>query len=303
MYWEDKYFQALILSLLIHGLLYWGLSWGTPLFLSEAIKSPQPVEIVYKEEPEKNFNAQRITDPEVGQTLEKLQAETRLLARLNRRVEEEMVANKSGLTKNRAPNPTYSQIGPSERKEFSADNPNRTSPLDLNPESILKKHVAGLSVPNPSLDGGQFLSKQLMSGESTISDHLPNVKQGWLTALNTNQLMFYSFFSRVNEQIYPRWAQNLRLYVPDIPLNQIRRFSGQNLVTHVQFVFDRNGYYVSHHVYRSSGQRLVDLAAVEAFVRAAPFPNPPQEIVEPDGKIRLNYSFTLILQPSFLATK
>ena len=46
-------------------------------------------------------------------------------------------------------------------------------------------------------------------------------------------------------------------------------------------------------VLNDSGIRDLDDAAVEAFKEAAPFPNPPEGIVESDGTIKIRWDFIL----------
>ena len=46
-------------------------------------------------------------------------------------------------------------------------------------------------------------------------------------------------------------------------------------------------------VLEDSGLRDLDEAAVDAFREAAPFPNPPQGIVEKDGTVKIRWDFVL----------
>lgn len=42
-----------------------------------------------------------------------------------------------------------------------------------------------------------------------------------------------------------------------------------------------------------SGFSEIDEAAIEAFQKAAPFPNPPQAMIEEDGFVRIRWDFIL----------
>ena len=42
---------------------------------------------------------------------------------------------------------------------------------------------------------------------------------------------------------------------------------------------------------QSSGVDFLDDEAIDAFKKAAPFPNPPKDLVESDGQIHFNFAF------------
>jgi len=48
-------------------------------------------------------------------------------------------------------------------------------------------------------------------------------------------------------------------------------------------------------VLQSSGVDFLDDEAIDAFKKAAPFPNPPKDLVEGDGQIHFNFAFVFEL--------
>ncbi|MCB0361740.1 MAG: energy transducer TonB, partial [Bdellovibrionales bacterium] len=64
-------------------------------------------------------------------------------------------------------------------------------------------------------------------------------------------------------------------------------------ITRVLITLDKNGSLIQVQVLGQSGLVELDSAAVDAFRAAAPFPNPPQGMVEHDGNIRIRWDFIL----------
>ena len=58
-------------------------------------------------------------------------------------------------------------------------------------------------------------------------------------------------------------------------------------------VLDSEGTLVRVQVIGASGLEDLDESAIEAFRAAAPFPNPPKGIIDPDGKIRIRWDFVI----------
>ncbi len=56
---------------------------------------------------------------------------------------------------------------------------------------------------------------------------------------------------------------------------------------------DSKGLLETVQVIGTSGLEDMDQSAVEAFRAAAPFPDPPVGIIDPDGKIRIRWDFVL----------
>ena len=69
--------------------------------------------------------------------------------------------------------------------------------------------------------------------------------------------------------------------------------SEKNYITRLVVVLDRHGKIKAVKVLEESGARDLDDAAVDAFNRAGPFPNPPKGLVEKDGLIKIRWDFIL----------
>ena len=68
--------------------------------------------------------------------------------------------------------------------------------------------------------------------------------------------------------------------------------SGRDLITRVVIVLGRTGDLKEVQVITSSGQIALDSAAVEAFKKAATFPNPPAGMVK-NEKVEIEWRFVL----------
>jgi protein TonB len=134
-------------------------------------------------------------------------------------------------------------------------------------------------------------------GQSSLSQLIPGVEEGAFTALNTDQLEFYAFYQRANEQIRNRWVGLIRDYLGELAARDMEILARRNRTTQIEVVLNPSGEYVRSVVHTGSCDKGLDQAAGESFRRAAPFPNPPSEMVKADGFIHLFYAFTLYLRP------
>ncbi len=64
-------------------------------------------------------------------------------------------------------------------------------------------------------------------------------------------------------------------------------------ITKIIITLDSRGILMKVQVLENSGVKDLDDAAVEAFRAAAPFPNPPKGIADPDGTIKIRWDFVL----------
>ena len=142
-----------------------------------------------------------------------------------------------------------------------------------------------ISIPNPSL----------LPLWGRI-DHLDAVqKEGNQTLLNTKEVSFFTFYSRVRYQIYWHWIRQLKMEIQDV--QQIDSVFARGLITaRVEAWLDERGRLSSLILRKKSGLDELDTASLEAIRRAHPFPNPPEPLISEDGKIRLQYTFALTSQ-------
>ena len=134
----------------------------------------------------------------------------------------------------------------------------------------------------------QMLAEALGGGGGSV-DHLEGVQEGESTALNAAQWKHASFFNRVKREVARDWDP-VEVYRRHDPEGS--RFSLRRRVTVVRVWLDEDGSLDRVGVLRGSGIEPLDDEAMRAFRAAAPFPNPPAELVEPDtGTLSFRFGF------------
>ena len=128
---------------------------------------------------------------------------------------------------------------------------------------------------------------------SQTTDYLKDVDQGMETLLSTKEFVYYSFYARIRRQLNQHWGGKVREKLSKIFKEGRTIASTDDKVTKVLITLNRAGQLVKVQVLNDSGIRDLDEAAIEAFKEAAPFPNPPEGIVEPDGTIKIRWDFIL----------
>ncbi len=267
---QDRSFEGLIASLLIHGAL-------VLIFLFSPQQStwepalPIEIQVVEKESREDLPTQTFVKDPEVGEVIQDLKDKADFLSQFTRRVKEQVRARRIDESQNRKPSISASPSFPQ-------------PPPSPGPGEV-KTHQE------------QPFARQVVIGDSTVGERIPGVQEGGFTALNTDQFTYYTFFNRVNQQIRFRWITNIRTFVSLLTAARLKELSATNRTTHVEIILNSTGYFMESVVHRSSGDSDLDLAAIEAFKEASPFLNPPQGLVGSDGYIRLYYSFYVQWRP------
>lgn len=123
-------------------------------------------------------------------------------------------------------------------------------------------------------------------------DDLEDVEQtGDQNSLNTKEILFYTFYSRVKHQVYWHWIREIQSELEHIPIRPPAR---GRLTTHIEAFLDSKGYLNSIVVKKKSGLDGLDRASINAVQKAHPFPNPPAPLVSDKGTFRLKHIFVLL---------
>jgi protein TonB len=131
---------------------------------------------------------------------------------------------------------------------------------------------------------------------SQTDDYLKDVQSGLQTLLSTREFVYYSYYNRIKESLRQHWEPNVREKVKIIYRKGRNIASAKDRITQVLVVLDKSGELIRVEVITHSGVEALDAAAIEAFKDAAPFPNPPQGMVEKDGTIKIRWDFVLEAQ-------
>ena len=259
---KRPFLGCLFLSLVLHGGLF--VAFDQVAGDKWRAKEEQ-VEIFIREKPPQK--RMYIKDLEMGKPVDRPKKKAHLLSQTTRRVRSQTVARHSGKDQNARP----SKKSPTQRLPVTSKKTSLTSPQT-------QQVYLG------------FTDSQL---PSSISTYHPHIKVADITALNVDKglLEYYTFYIRMHEQLSSHWFQLLKEVIHHTSTSTLSRMGRVPRVTQLEVILDSDGKYMGSIVVDSSQERVLDMAAKESFKSAAPFVNPPQDMVEEDGYIYLPFSF------------
>jgi TonB family protein len=196
----------------------------------------------------------------------KAPAQARFLSDKNRSVERETQARFTGPNPNSPvgsprPDNTSETTGSSGRKARGAGSGKLI--LDV-PDSILKQGPQGtpgrLAMVAPS-------------------NYLPEIAMGDETLLNTREYAYATYFIRMKRQMESTW--NPRAVI------DAERLTRDQYVTTLGITLRNDGSVEDVRVVEDSGNPRLDHEAVESVRKAAPYLNPPTQLVEADERIHI----------------
>ncbi|MBA2321385.1 MAG: TonB family protein [Deltaproteobacteria bacterium] len=100
-------------------------------------------------------------------------------------------------------------------------------------------------------------------------------------ALNTKEYLYAGYLKRIRRLVNFYWSQNL----DNLPSSA--RLTRTGYDTTVEVILNADGALEFIEVVEKSGSGELDHAVVSAFQIAGPFPNPPEGLVEKDGRVYL----------------
>jgi len=124
-------------------------------------------------------------------------------------------------------------------------------------------------------------------------DYVRGLPESDQTALNTREYVFYGYFQRIREQLDRAWIPILREKLLTYHRTGRHLASDRDHTTRLVVVLNAQGEITRVQVIGESGVRDLDDAAVSAFNRAGPFPNPPKGIIDINHEIKIPWDFIL----------
>lgn len=271
----------LFLSLLIHLFLGTGLLSISP---KPASQQKKVVEIEFvPPSPQRMEEIRRQIVEQQQQVNDETPEDAKYLSQFNQTVKEETRAARSGEFKNTA-KPGAPKTGTQQARKKVEER-----------KKISKGEIPSLQKLKPQFSmtpKSQEESPGNPGDPSQTDDHL-EVKTGIQTLLSTREFVYYSYYSRIKDQIRQYWGPTVREKVKVIYRKGRTLASATDKVTQVIVTLNARGELETVEVIGASGVKDLDDAAIEAFRAAAPFPNPPKGIIEKDGRIRIRWDFIL----------
>lgn len=269
-----RVYLAIIASLLLHFLIQYGMQ----LYVPAPVSKRDATEVTFFTRQVQNPQEKKlfVKDPEVQDDKAPRPQKVRFWSLTNRYVEKEQKAAANGVTQNRVPTTQQKQTEKNQKP---------------NQDDFFK--------PLVSRD-----LRQLNQGTSSLAQQLPqDIKVGSFTSLNTEYNSHYSFFARIEDLIYLRWVERVHAAMKQLEGKNLPYNRNNEWFTEVEILIDRTGQYQKTLVLKTSNVSLFDQAIGDAFRDANIIPNPPQDLVQPDGFLHLGYRFNVKYSPTQVVTR
>ncbi len=300
--WRGLHF---LLSLILHGLAAALLVFHPTLDSSRFTRKITEVELVDPEELMKALKQQKQQKDLQGQIVEQSEKpindevpeNARFLSRHNQKVIRETQAALRGKFKNSDgsnggnphPQPGHQRLQAETADEVMRDQNGVGRAKKLKVKDLLPKFKP---VP-PPVDHSTDVAGGRGDGPSTTDDHLKNVETGIQTLLSSREFVYYTYYNRIKDKLRQYWEPKIKEKVERIVRQGRSIASDTDRITRIVIILDRHGTLLKVQVVGPSGVKDLDDAAIEAFRAAAPFPNPPQGIIDEDGTIKIRWDFIL----------
>lgn len=126
---------------------------------------------------------------------------------------------------------------------------------------------------------------------ASLENHANEVKPGNHTSVNAKKSVYADYIGRIHRKIHRRWGDE---YLPHLDRNMPRghELSDPTLKTKLEFVVEADsGEVDAVNIVESSGQTMFDAEAIDVGHAVGPHEDPPDEIVSPDGKVYIHWTF------------
>ncbi len=251
-------------------------------------KPSQTVWIEVDPLPKKDSARNRIVQTQVGEKTKEAPKDA-FLGKQNQRVDRQTVS-KTQLTQTAQvakPQPQANPLEKASTPEKTSSGKGALSHLGL---AILPKVKVGQDTtqqerPNPP---------QWQKYEGTVAqDYVKGILESDTTALNTKEYVFWGYFQRIRERLDIAWNRRLRTQLSKLWKKGRGLAAQSDHTTRLLVTLDPQGKIVRVQVLEDSGTVDLDQAAIRAFNDAGPFPNPPNGIVDQQGRIQIRWDFVL----------
>lgn len=302
-----------VVSLIVHAMVAGGVFLFENFFQAPPLKdnsvsidfiSPEEITelttVAQKPAPQKapHQPKNQIVEQDSSRANEEVPVNTRFLSEKNQTVKKQTISANRGQFQNVKKSAALPQGQKGDGKEKAETKPDTLAKelfKGFDPSAAMEKKLA-------LQPDGEGLGKATRDSEapgkgsdvSQNSDYVKDVDHGLETMLNTREFKYYSYYNRIRRQLSQHWEGRVRDKLSKLfREGRAPAATGQDRITKLMIVLNEKGTLVRVQVMSDSGVRDLDDAAIEAFRAAAPFPNPPQGIVEQDGTVKIRWDFVL----------
>ena len=135
---------------------------------------------------------------------------------------------------------------------------------------------------------GSGVGKGVASSYDSVSEDIP---LGDFNKINTQEHKYFSFYERIKSKLEFYWGQNIEKQVLGM-YRTGRSIASSMKLTSLEVNLNRAGQITGIKLKTTSGYKELDGAAIDAFNKAGPFPNPPSELVK-NGHATIKWGFEL----------
>ncbi len=160
--------------------------------------------------------------------------------------------------------------------------PDRDGNLASLPSPFTLTNKDGLQKPVPT-------SHRFQDVAGAPNNDLLDEEKGAAVNLNTREFLFAGYINRIRRLVNFYWQQNL----DNLPHGL--RLAKNRYETVIDVTLTESGAVEELSVRAESGSPPIDNCVVQAFEMAGPFPNPPQQLIDPDGRVQLPH-FGFVVQ-------
>ena len=290
---SKKFILIVALSLCLHLLLFVSLKYAQPFDDTEKklrdksvfIDLPQKTSpLVQQKEEEKNKG--QVVESEQSADLDKPK-DTKYLSDRNQKVAEETKARNTDIfRKGDASASAQKSEKAGKQLTFKDLAPARpiTAPTPTEIEGYRVERQKQEAVPQ---SGGPVADAR----DSASNDYLKDIKAGDRTVLNTKEFVYMGYYRRIRQRLEVEWTTRLRGIFDNYMMGGRGLASEKEHLTGIVVTLDKTGKITNVQIMKNSGTRDLDQAAVDAFNRAGPFPDPPSGLVDEKGEIRITWDF------------
>lgn len=216
-------------------------------------------------------------------------ADARYISDRNRIVEREQRAARTNIVPNSGGG-ADAQSKPTPPKPTQPKTPEKAPPR-LNDLSALGVPLS--KAPRETRDSAQAERSQSSrrgqgeEGDQALLDR--SLPTGAENLLNTQESVYYSFYARIYDAIGPLWQSKIRGLASQV------RVPANEYQTRVEVILDRDGNFVETNILRASGVEAFDRAVEDSWRRIPRFPNPPRDLLDANGLLRMSWTFSVLV--------
>ena len=127
------------------------------------------------------------------------------------------------------------------------------------------------------------VKKNIPEGQSEIDRAKEELNEP--NPMKKKDYIYANYFERIKATVYPKWLAMVRA----MPLKRM----GHTYITSILVISDNVGKVLEVSLVSSSGIEGLDSIAIKSM-QGEFFPNPPKGIIDPDGKIRIVWSYNIL---------